>query len=180
MNLSFTNVIKQCDDGKHRELDLSKISTLAVHRIGKSLGEDAITICRRFIDDPKVAKYTGAEVPYTFIIGEAGTIWQCLPVSDYGAHARRWNVHALGVACIGDFRVHNMPAVQYSQLLRLCVVLNFGFKKGLDIKGHDELPGGSSDPNKRCPGARLDMQSLRWHVAGYPGEERLKEMGIVI
>lgn len=164
MHLPFIDVIEQCADGKVAVKDLEGIDTVAIHRIGKSLGEDAITICRRFIDDPEVAKFTGGEVPYTFIIGETGTLWQCLPVSEIGAHARRWNAQALGVGCIGDFRRHDMPPAQLQQLVKLCAALQYAFPKGLVIKGHDELPGGSSNPKKRCPGDRLKMDEVRLMV----------------
>ncbi len=181
MNLKFTDVIKQCDDGKHRtRTPLLDIDTIAVHRIGKSLGEDAITICRRFIDAPEVAKYTGGEVPYGWIIGAGGTIWQCLPISEVGAHARRWNKQAIGVACIGDFRKHDMPTVQYHPLIKLLSCLQFGFPRDLEIKGHDELPGASSDPNKKCPGDKLLMQSVRDAVQAYLEGNHLRETGIVI
>lgn len=181
MKLEFTNVISQCDDGKHRTREpLAVIDTIAVHRIGKSLGEDAITICRRFIDDPEVAKYTGGEVPYGFIIGAGGTIWQCLPISEVGAHARRWNKQAVGVACIGDFRKHVMPIVQYDKLIKLLAVIQFGFPRDLAIKGHDELPGASSDPNKKCPGDKLSMHGVRGAVWAYLDGEHLREMGLVI
>lgn len=181
MTLEFTDVISQCDDGKpHARELLTDIDTIAVHRIGKSLGEDAITICRRFIDDPEVAKYTGGEVPYGFIIGANAHIWQCLPISDVGAHARRWNKQAIGVACIGDFRKHMMPVVQYDKLIKLLAVLQFGFPRDLAIKGHDELPGGSSDPNKKCPGDLLPMGAVRSSVRAYLGGERLREMGLVL
>lgn len=183
MNLNFTNVISQCDDGKHRTREpLTDIDTVAVHRIGKSLGEDAVTICRRFIDDPEVAKYTGGEVPYAFIIGaDAGsTIWQCLPISEVGAHARRWNKQAIGVACIGDFRKHVMPSHQYAQLIKLLACLQFGFPRDLKIKGHDELPSASSDPNKKCPGDKLSMERVRSAVRAYLDDEHLREMGIML
>ena len=181
MNLNFTDVISQCDDGKHRDrVPFTDIDTIAVHRIGKSLGEDAVTICRRFIDDPEVAKYTGGEVPYGWIIGAGGTIWQCLAISDVGAHARRWNKQAIGVACIGDFRKHDIPEVQYKRLIHLLACLQFGFPRDLEIKGHDELPGASSDPNKKCPGDKLPMGAVRSSVRVYLEGSHLREMGIVI
>lgn len=178
MTLNLVNVIDQCDDGKPVERDHKGIDTIAVHRIGKSLGEDAVTICRRFIDDPAVAKYTGAEVPYTFIIGIKGRLWQCLPVSEIGAHARRWNAQAIGVACIGDFRKHEMPPIQFDKLIRLSAALQYAWPNVLQVKGHDELPGGSSDPNKRCPGDKLDMDHVRRLVASGSFLQRLSEMGI--
>ena len=181
MNLNFTDVISQCDDGKHRtRTPLLDIDTIAVHRIGKSLGEDAITICRRFTDDPEVAKYTGGEVPYGWIIGAGGIIWQCLPISEVGAHARRWNKQAVGVACIGDFRKHDMPGVQYDSLIKLLAALQFGFPRDLAIKGHDELPGASADPNKKCPGDKLSMSNVRQSVAAYLEGEHLRELGITL
>ncbi len=181
MNLNFTNVISQCDDGKHHtRTPLLDIDTIAVHRIGKSIGEDAITICRRFIDDPEVAKYTGGEVPYGWIIGVGGTIWQCLPISEVGAHARRWNKQAIGVACIGDFRKHEMPDVQYGPLIQLLAALQFGFPRDLEIKGHDELPGASADPRKKCPGDKLPMHGVRGAVKAYLDGDHLRELGIVL
>ncbi len=181
MILRLTNVVTQCDDGKPRERDIAAITTIAVHRVGVSLGEDAITICQRFIADPDVARYTGGQVPYTFIIGndEIGTIWQCLPLSEVGTHARRWSAPAIGVACIGDFRKHRPGDVQMKQLIRLCGYLAYAFP-GIVIKGHDELPGGSSDPNKQCPGKYLDMDELRHNVSLFPCIDRLKEAGIEI
>jgi len=178
MTLNFINVIPQCDDLKYRERDFDGTDTIAVHRIGKELGNDAIEICRRFIHDPAVARYTGGSVAYTFIVGETGTIWQCLPLGEVGAHARRWNRRAIGIACIGDFRVHVMPNTQRNQLVKLCAVLQFGFPRELQIKGHDELPGGSSNENKKCPGSFAYMNEIRRLVAMYPNIDRLKEMGL--
>lgn len=171
MVLQIYDVISECDDGKPRERDLSAITTLAIHRVGIDklqnlvLGLDAVAICQRFISDPEVAKYTGAEVPYTFIIGGEhgdydGLIWQCLPISDVGAHARRWSTPAVGIACVGDFRVDPPSEAQRDSLVALCSVLEDCFGD-LEIRGHDELKGGSSDPNKKCPGDKLHMGALR-------------------
>jgi hypothetical protein len=33
------------------------------------------------------------------------------------------------------------------------------------VAGHDELPEGSNDPDKRCPGAYLSRRDLRRDVA---------------
>lgn len=158
--MNVIDVIKQCDDGKPAVRDLANVTMLAIHRIDR--WGTAIDICKRFTTDPEVMKYTGGEVPYTFFVGEAGEVWQALPLADIGRHARRWNVPAIGIAVIGDFRKDVPPAVQLTKLEALC----FELIKALgitpdDVKGHDELPDGSADPTKRCPGKNLSMDHLR-------------------
>ena len=194
--IDVRNVIAECDDGKPAERDLAVINTLAYHRVGIDkkynllLGLDAVTICQRFIHDPEVAKYTGAEVAYTFLIGGAdglpehdGVIWQCLPVADIGRHAGRWNIPAIGVGCIGDFRVDPPSKKQRASAIRLGSFLEECFGK-LDIRGHDELAGGSSDPNKKCPGAYFNMSTLRTEIRTFGLVElvgaRLAKGGIVV
>lgn len=181
--MNLVDVIKQCDDGKPHVRDLAAIVTLAIHRIG--LGNDPIEVCRRFREDPEVAKYTGAENPYTFYVGPAGEIWQALPISDIGRHARRWNVQAIGIGVMGDFRKQAAPVAQVAALDRLCFELITALDIPADqVKGHDELPGGSSDASKQCPGKHLSMTQLRDRLRSMQSVEeraqRLRTAGFIV
>jgi N-acetyl-anhydromuramyl-L-alanine amidase AmpD len=168
------NCIDELNDGHHRERDISRIKTLIIHRVGKdkkynlSLGDTGPEIAKQFLHNPAVAKYTGGENPYTFIIGKKGEIWQCLPIDEVGNHARRWNVPGCGIACIGDFRYESPTDDQLASLLKLCEVLirAFGITPW-DIDGHtDSGPGATSTPGKQCPGEKLDLDYVRVEVAG--------------
>lgn len=183
LNIHIEDVIAKVDDGKPATRDMSLLDTIAVHRCGKDLkfnvdsGSTAEEVCAHFTGKdnkfPEMAKATGGEVPYSFMIGgnlgapEAdGVIWQCLPLSDIGRHAARWNVRAVGVAVIADPRVRPCSDAQYASLVDLLTLLCLAIKQGPScIKGHMELPGASSDPTKVCPGPLLPLDVLRADVA---------------
>jgi hypothetical protein len=191
--VKIIDISKQVDDGKKRIRDFSAVDTIAVHRVGwilkrdgslsSKIGDTAEEICEAFTSNPEVSKYTGGEIAYTLMVERDGTIKQCLPVDEIGAHARRWNKQAIGVACIGDFRHEEMGPDQRSALEDLLTLLCLSFN--LDplraIRGHDELPGGSANPEKRCPGNRLIMGDLRRSVKALiqeRGREELTEAGL--
>lgn len=172
MSWRVTNVIDRLDDGRHRERNLDAIKRIAIHRVGVdkklglSLGKNGLEVAKQFLHNPEVAKYTGGENPYTFIVDPDGTIWQCLPVDEVGAHARRWNVPALGVAFYGDFRVDSPTDAQFARGLSL--VRHLIGALGLEpwvVEAHTELPGSSSAPGKECPGEKFDLEFFRTELA---------------
>lgn len=172
MTWRVRNVINELNDGRHRERNLDALKYIAIHRVGLdkklglSLGKNGFEVAKQFIHNPDVAKYTGGENPYTFIVDPDGTIWQCLPIDEVGNHARRWNVPALGVAFYGDFRTDSPTEAQFTRGMDLCFVLVHAL--GLtpwDIKGHTELPGGSQSPDKSCPGPKFDLDFFRTEMA---------------
>lgn len=184
------NITKTVDDGKPHLRELEKLEKIAVHRVGYDhptgtwLGKNAVEICKRFVKDPAIARYTGGEVPYTFIIGQRGEVWQCLPLSDAGRHARRWNSVAIGVALVGDFRFFKPTPSQHRAAVWLCSLLCWalGFDPAKAVAGHDELPGGRKDKSKRCPGENLPMDVFRAEVSKTSPRplERLRQVGLVI
>ena len=189
--IEIRNVAKDVDDGKHRQRDSTAINRIAVHRCGVDLiwnqliGYDAISICDAFAGrDPKwrdtVAKATGNEIPYSFMIGGNlgpeefdGLIWQTLPVFEVGAHARRWNTTAIGVAVIADPRVRPCSEAQRRALIHLLADLCQAFTISPPfadddgvwyLAAHDELPS-AADAGKHCPGKYLPMNEIRRSVA---------------
>tara|TARA_R100000234_G_scaffold37634_1_gene22268 strand:+ start:1762 stop:2322 length:561 start_codon:yes stop_codon:yes gene_type:complete len=158
--MQVEDVIAQCDDGKPRRRDFESVTKLIVHRIGGELGKDAIEIAKSFQDTRrfKAGAYTDGNMPYHFIITRHGRVQQALTLGDHAPHAKRFNSTGLAVALIGDFRVYPPSFEQYEALKRFA---GFWRLYGLEVHGHTELHGASSDPNKACPGHLLNMQKLR-------------------
>jgi hypothetical protein len=201
MSLEIINVIDLVDDGKPAPRNFDECDTIVVHRCGKDLilgidlGDTAEEVCAHFTGRntqyPEVAKATGGQLAYSLMIGGDlgdprwdGVIWQCLAIGDVGYHARRWSKPAVGVALIADPRKKPPSTKQRNALVDLLALLSVGF--GFDpfriIKGHDELPSGSADPNKRCPGPLLPMNPVRADVADIVKDgarQRLHEAGLV-
>ena len=165
----INNIITRCDDGKPRSRKFETVDKLIIHRIGESLGTTGEEIAEAFRDTSKWAagSYTGGEMPYHFIIRKDGTIDQCLTLGDHAPHARRWNASGLAVALIGDFRKHAPTPEQWDALKRFC---GLWVLYGLKLYGHTELPGGSKDPSKSCPGNMLDMDELRREAEAHAAE----------
>lgn len=207
--MQIINITKECDDGKRTPGKTWAWKHVAVHRIwfddwDLGVSRTAVEIARRFIDDMLIRKYTGGEQPYHFLVDDVGRWWQVLPLEDVGKHARRWNHEALGVGVIGDFRKQAPTAMQRAALVEnlaaLCLACGINPNQSHSVAttldsgtlgrvmvpalcGHDEMPGGSADPNKKCPGRFLSMDDLRRDVAWEmqrPSQIALEKSGAVV
>lgn len=159
------NRIEDCYDGKTREIDHSGLRLACVHRI--DVGETAAEIAESFRTD--LASYTGGEMPYALILRRDGVWEQALRLYDYAPHARKWSSKAIGLGLVGDFRNHQAPDAQLIGLWNMLQIMR-DMLGGVDkIVAHDELPGGSRDPNKACPGWNLQVSDLRWELYHDPG-----------
>lgn len=166
-----------------------KASVVAVHRI--EYGDKVDDIAAAFDPGGSLTSYTGGQQPYHFLINKYGTVHQVLPLVSNGAHARQWNDDALGVGVVGDFRKEPPTFEQWTALVDLCADLTAHLEIDPDaqehgvygLSGHDELPRGSKDPDKECPGQFLDMDEVRDAVQAVRSEEarrRLHEAGVVV
>lgn len=207
------SIIDDVDDGRRVERDLEDVVGLMIHRTGVDhqtgvvLGYDAPSICDAFSgrapEWAEVAKATGGENPYTFLIGgdlgpvgDDGRVWQALALDELGPHARRWaSPRYIGIACIGDFRARYKRPPSSSQrasliTLTAALALDLGLTVG-QIVGHGEIPS-AHDGSKAtgrpaaCPGDLLDMADLRAVVADemvlvgrISARERLLAAGLV-
>lgn len=191
------SVISQLWDGRPWERDFDEIQGFAVHRAGINLvtgqviGTTALAIGEAFIGKRKewreVAKATGFQQPYTFMVGgdqgapqHDGVIWQCLPMSEIGAHARRWSTPYIGVCVIADPRRKACSLPQYSALVDLLAALcsAYAFDPFRAVRGHGELQGGSKAAGEpgECPGSLLKMNPLRDDVARVMREPHRREL----
>lgn len=165
--MQLRNAIDECSDGRTRDIALRLRRALIIHRSG--MGETAADISQAFQDrEGEAGRCTGWQMPYTFVIRKDGTIEQALRVGDYGPHARAWNVTAIGLALVGDFRQHPATPEQWQALVDFCTLTCSWLGGVSTIFGHDEVQGGRKDRAKECPGEYLDLAYLRDEVtAGY-------------
>lgn len=205
------NRIAECDDGKSRRLSLANLTQTAVHRISFAGDDggghfddvapipderlDGPAMAARFHDRRRVSKfkrhwadrpgsYTAGQTPYALLLLADGEVDQCLAISDYGPHARRWSSACISLAAVGDFRGHAPTPAQWETAVSLCALLH---SWGAPPVGHTELPRSSSDPSKQCPGRMWPMGSFRVEVAAhhyarlsrFAAEETLKALGVV-
>jgi hypothetical protein len=160
----------ECRDRKLHLLSPEQIRYIAIHRIHlRVLGIedddlDGPTMCRAFQTVPELIEATGGQNPYAFL-GRAreGVIDQCTPILEMGAHAAVWNDDAVGIAVVGDWRDEGPTSGQWHNTKLLAGALSQALSAR--IVGHDELPGGSKDPDKACPGRRWPMDAFRADVA---------------
>lgn len=148
------------------------VDTLVVHRVGLdlragvNLGNTAPEIAVHFEPGGAAGKWTGGKFPYHFVISKFGQIWQCVPLDRVAPHAQVWNERSVAVAFIGDQRVEILtPQARAAGILlmhRLLGTIGLGTAA---VRAHDELEGGSSDPNKQCPGEHFYIDDFRRDLA---------------
>ena len=139
-----------------------------MHRIGPDLGgvrvSTALQIAKLFHANPD---WTGSNImPYTFVICPSGLIEQALDLRVISPHAWHRNTDTLGIAVIGDHRKEQPPSPQVDALVAICCAFVDWLGSSVQdvVFGHDELPEGSSDKTKECPGRNLPMHVVRLEV----------------
>jgi len=118
---------------------------------------------------------TGGATPYHALVclDNGAHVEQLLRLSVRGAHAGDvrqgpehvgYNWRSLAVAVVGNADERHITGSQYTSLVRVCSQWLPMRAGGLFVEGHTFLPGASKDPNKRCPGRFLDMDTVRRSV----------------
>ena len=189
--MEIIDVIDQCQNRRgQRHRELWQIKGIMVHRCGINLvdkvtiGYDPVTIAGAFTGTnpnwPEVRRATGGDMPYSFLIGGDGDrsvspadsmdgiIWQCLPLSSVGPHARGYSRDYISIGLVADPRVRALTRKQYDSLVDLCVHLYHSVADPYPrwIVGHGEVDGahgGTKSPGEKdaCPGDMLPMHRLR-------------------
>ena len=166
-----------------RPRPLHKIDHLIVHRFGPGIHDrivrDAEAVGAEF---RRMGKYdagpaTGGRMGYNLVYNPhtPGVAFQGLRLGEAGAHTatpkgavRGYNTRSIGLAILRDMRHDALDEEQFEDVVALCGDIHYYFAKVcgsvLVISGHDEIPGGSKDPNKACPGKLLVMDKLRQGV----------------
>lgn len=147
------NRILECLDDTHK-VGLDWQGSV-IHRYGVPGVHDAKGIAARERMDNNV----GRKMAYHLVISPDGVIEQALPFDVVGWHARSHSRKMIGIACIGDFRRHEMPDAQWESLVWFLTHAAITNRK-INFTFHDFLPAGSNDLNKQCPGKMLDYGKL--------------------
>jgi hypothetical protein len=104
---------------------------------------------------------TGGVMAYHAFVHQGGRVEQNLPLLVRGSHAGGYNWQSWAIAAIGNTDEREMPDKQWHTMIEVCAVLSVLPRK---VSGHTELPGGSHDPGKRCPGKFINMDQVRAEV----------------
>jgi hypothetical protein len=123
---------------------------------------DAIAIAFRF-GNP--ASPTAGALPYHLLILKDGSVEQMLPLYTRGAHAIKANPFTIGLAVAnaeGD-PLTDAQKVALPFVFAALIPLN-----QLSCIAHDQVPGGSTDAKKICPG-------FSWREYEYAGRAMLPD-----
>ena len=149
------------DIGNNVRLRRAAIDKLVIHRTAqKSLDELNV-----LFQDVSVG--TGGKFPYHIVIFSSGTTVQCVPLNRAAPGALLYNDSGIQIALTGDFRFSKKPTVEQQSALESICGLLFKLYGRLQIVGHTEMPGASTETNKICPGTGLDLKKLRDKIAEY-------------
>ncbi len=143
---------------RHRRRKLKYISYLVIHRT-MDLPIKEIAEAYQDMTEFAAGSYTGGTFPYHFLLEKGGQICQCLPLTFIGLASGKLNKSGIQVALAGDLRKAPPTPKQAESLVSLCRELRKAFP--VEVVGHTEKKGTSKDPNKVCPGSRLDLVALR-------------------
>jgi len=105
------------------------------------------------------------DIGYHFVIAVDGSIEKGRNEDVVGAHALGINQHSLGICCIGNFQIHDIPHAQLAALQTLVEELSLRYSiPAAQIIGHCDVTceerGGR---RSQCPGKFLyeKMSSIR-------------------
>ncbi len=151
----------------------TEITGVIVHRIevsqeDASYGDTPAEVARFFREHPIGVRATGGDMPYPILIDREGNVTQTVPLRFVTPHAKAHNPRTVGVGVIGDFRKAPPPPRQRAAAIAVCAALLERFGLNVEtISGHDELQGGSNDPDKICPGPGLAPDDVRNEVRAF-------------
>lgn len=156
---------------------------LAAHHLISRFADTRTKRIRQGVVAKRPGAYTGGKQPYSFLLRTSGIIHQVASVSDITPHAARWNRRAVSTAVAGNFTRHDPTWIQENTLaVWLALWLAFGQR----VLGHTEA-GGSADPKKECPGAKLKLPLVRNCARAHPyaklspqeAREKLEGFGVI-
>jgi len=164
----IVNRIPECYDGRGGILPMAAVRTIIIHRTDLKLKtpNNPTPIPDALLDGPGLCKAftahdlgTGRRPPYHVLVRQDGVAEQCLPLSIAGAHCIGRNHASLSVAVVGDFRYILPSSAQWDALVWIVSQWK-PINGGLAVAGHSEIPNGSHDPGKICPGKHINVSQV--------------------
>ena len=173
MHMHVENVISKVGGDPLEQRALSELRYIVVHRFGShelawydthGITPTAQGVARFYQRNPEAAAATGGNMPYVFVVGLGGTVWQAKRLTDVTPHARRFNQEGIGVAFLGDFRMLPPSREQWNAGVDLCAALRRMWSH-LQIVGHTNLgAAATSNPGKQCPGQLFEVTDFAAEV----------------
>lgn len=106
----------------------------------------------------------GWDIPYNFLVGNDGRIYEGRGWNKVGAHTISYNNCTLGIGFIGDYRAtsntHSTPTE--AQIERLHMLLSSGVKLGYLHPNYVIVGGKDINLNSESPGSNLYNEMKRW------------------
>jgi len=132
---------------------------IMVHRC--TMGETAEAVAEGYRTVRGAREATGGKMPYAVVVYRDGTVVQSASLTDITPHAAAYNRRAIGVACIGDFRLSPPAQEQWDSLIWVLHRLRDWSGHRLSVHGHTEFTRATRDASKQCPGRHLSMALVR-------------------
>lgn len=137
--------------------DPEGVATVTIGNLEDRL--DAIRDWRKYGVPEKYRKL--AYVPYHFIVGRKGNVYQFLDDSVKGAHCAGANSNSVGIACFGDFRRSKPTAAQILKCKYLCRDMWIKYPEVRSVYGHDDILVARNKNPKQCPGPNFPIEEVR-------------------
>lgn len=174
--ISQVEIAEKLSGGRNSRRRLSDVDKIVLHRLGPQVGtklvHDGLSMVGEFMKTGKyqAGSYTGGKIPYHLIYHpETMTAYQVLPFTKTAIHAGKHNKSSIGIAVLRDLRTDPLMDEQadafYDLVTAMSDTLSWVNGKDPQIVGHDQLNGGSKDPDKECPGRLLDIGVVNARVA---------------
>jgi hypothetical protein len=107
---------------------------------------------------------TGGLMPYHGLVLANGSTEQAVPLSRRASHAKGVNWCSLSWAVVGEHGAATSAQMQAVADVAANLIIYCRGNIGM-LRGHTEIPGGSADQSKICPGPVVNMDELRDMVA---------------
>lgn len=130
----------------YNKRNLSAISQIVVHH---SADNGTIESIARYHTTPPPAGHGWPGIGYTFVIDQAGTIYQVNDLDDLCFNVAQQNTKSLGICLIGDYQKNTPPDIQVSALKWLISTVRNVLDNALPVVGHRDRV------NTTCPGDNL-------------------------
>lgn len=160
--MEIRSALAAFDFGSPKSRPLYDIDTIVLHRISVAhvhgFDDSPMGIARFFEEHPEGIAACGGSPPYHFLIDAKGIIHQALRLLEVANGAKGFNRRGIQIALIGNFTKAPPSKEQLAAAEQLCAALALF---SLEVMGHTEKPGTSTDPNKDCPGRFIDLPKFR-------------------
>ena len=147
--MNISNIIKELPvhpTKRYGHRNLSRVHTVVVHHSASGRNVTAANMASYHVNH-----HGWPGLAYHYVIAPDGNVYKCNPISMLTYHAKGGNTSGIGVCCLGNFEVHDVPDAQYQALDDLITGIMVAMPQVVNVIGHRQVKGAST----ACPGARF-------------------------